>query len=458
MMTNVGKRLQQNIPEFIQDSPELMSYLAATGEFLQDTKDGITAFDWSSDYKYGTNYNARSSLRDLGYSIPPNTDPDTYRQVLRDALVALVTKGTTSSILWVLRIIGVTPEIREAWLPASDDVEIGYIVDPYSGERTRYDVDRFSYGEMLYGDVEVTDGGVFFNGSRYEDIFNENMTGLLPIKGETYSTRPDGYATYVEKMPYIIIRITNESFNIVTDGFVDPETGEEYEYDNNEQYKAVETLIEFFLQQTARPANVRILIVSSVQELEDALEVADTFEQESTDDEVDILENYQISDVDSTEFNYATLEDPLVIGDPMFIGQTAPSPLFNSLPGGGVYVDEINQTTNFEIELAEDYVGFSVTTYEKNLRASNEGLNRIPVLHKMDVTLTAPSDVAVGIYALNNFNDNRTIAELLETIQPDQTSTVRVEYPKRAFFVRAVDDTDSAVEINIDYIGYSTND
>lgn len=454
----VSNRLKQNVPEFIQNSPELMSFLDAAGEFLQETKDGIEAFDWTSDYKYGTNYNVRSSLNDLGYTVPANTDPEAYRKLLRDALVAMVTKGTTDSILWVLRIIGVTPEIREAWLPSSDDVRVGYIRDAFTGERTRYDVDRFSYGDMLYGDITIEENGVFFNGSRYEDVLGESMTGLLPIKGEKYKKPPEEYTTYVEKMPYIIIRITNESFNIVTEGVTDPDTGEVIEFDNNEQYQAVEALIEFFLQSTARPANVRILIVSSLQELRDGMEFSDEFEQEGTNDFFPILENYEVDDIYDVTLTYDSLERGILVGDPVIIGGEETSPLYNALPAGGVVIETINQTRNFEKRNPEDYEGFSMMTYEPNLRASNDAINRIPIIHKTDITLTAPPDTAVSVYTLNNFTDNRTTGTVVATIQPNQTQTVRVEYPKRAFFVRAPQQTGSSVKINVEYIGYSEND
>lgn len=445
-MPNIKNTPLANVPEFLRVSPTTASYLGAVGEFLDGTRDYIENFKYSHDYEKSSDYSLNGALGEIGFVIPPNVDKKISRVVLRDAIHSFILKGTTDSLLWVLRIIGVTPIIRNAWIPSPDRVRKGYIKDIVTGVESRYDLSKFTYTDLLYGNADITENGTFFRGTTYNDVFGEEELSNIPIFGEHYKTEDIADATtYVEKVPYLIVRITDQAFNVVTEPYQD-ESGNTYQYGITEEYEAVAALIEYFLFNTSRPSNVRVMIVASLQSLSETITVSDVYEDNHIAAENAFPEILSTtSQIDSI----VPIDVSLVVGDPIIIGnQSMYHDQFSF-----VNIPTIQNTFSGELKWAEDFGGFVADSMVYG--QSGDG-KKYPVFVNTKMIFTTPEGITAQVYGLIEFEDPY-IEGVLIPITPNGNTyihTFGIEY--HAFYIKLLTPTTDKYSVRLEYNGKGT--
>lgn len=256
-MKSFGQILKTNIPEYLQNKENLVAYLEAVGTFADGYKEAIEQFDFSRDYEYGTVVNLQQSLKSIGFDIPAELSSSIQRIILRDAIEMFLMKGTESAFLWVLNIIGLKPTFYTAWLPSPRDLRLGYLKDINDPSvRNRYHIDKFSFTELLYGDVVEVDGEFFFSGNKFNLL--DQPPVILPILGRKYENIPD-IDMAVGSTPYTIIKVENSDLNAVTEPYeVD---GVQYFYSEDEVFLILNELISYFVTNTVRPSNVKNMVI-----------------------------------------------------------------------------------------------------------------------------------------------------------------------------------------------------
>lgn len=432
--------LKRNIPEYQQDSPQLDSYLEAAGEFLDGTKEAIVNLDNVYDYKNSTGFFYENTLLDRGYAIPSRIDEPTKRRVLRDLAELHRKNGTLDGIIHAVRMAGLTPEIRVGWLPSPRAIRRGAIIDPVSLIETRYDISRYVYTDMLYGEAVATADGVFFEGYRYEDSLNENKIGPLAILGERYAKTPANPVP-VAKTPYIIVKFAEAGKTIVTDPVTDPDTGEVFEYSLSEEFQLINDALKYFLVQNNRPTTMRVIIIVSLQPFFEELTVSDEFEQTTTynpDGGDDIVDAGAVDD-DVTVAG--TIDSSgIVIGSKVLIGTQTPYTsrffvidqlIVGMIPSSATEVDSGDLETG--------------TTYH----ITGGDVFEIALRFDCEFTLTPPIDVDVYGYKGDDLGTKTLITTALagieETISPPlEYDVIRFEYSSPLAVDVAVDYTFSA--------------
>lgn len=422
--------LKKSIPEFQQGNPSLDSYLDAAGDFLNGIKEAIEHFDYSHDYEKGEEFNIEYSLLGQGLNVPRALPLDVKRTIVRDLQEILIKNGTEDSLIQSLRLIGFNAEIRRGWLPSPRNIRKGFIKDPVTGEMKRYDVNKYVYAEMLYGTEKVTENGVFFDGYRYQDTFQENVIENLPILGETYKTFPPNDVA-VSKTPYIIVRFEEGDFNVTVEDYVDPETGETYTFSSDEEFRLVNEVIDYFISGQQRPSTVRVIIVVSLQPFEDFLE----FDEEYSD-----THTYNPDGGDEYGDEYETMDDMFVdvrtyaetkvgfAGNPIGINGFYSSPLSSYVP---VNIDEesgdrteVNATdsssSNETIDLVDDiYIGMRLNS---SLTITSESTE--PLVVSKSYSINMFDDFEETVQTLS-FGDSVTIDSTIN----DLVHCVRVGVP-----------------------------
>lgn len=408
--------LKENIPEYLQNSDNLVAYLEAAGQYLDESRDKITQFDWSRDYKNGSAYNIEQSLLSLGFEIPPLLSDALRRLILRDAIETFIRKGTEDTLIWVLKIMGLEPEVRYAYLPAAEEIKKGYIIDPISGLRFRYSPDQFAYGRFIYGSEVVTSDGVFFEGYTYNDVYRENKLGPYPIVGERYKKPQPLIKEAVAKTPYIIVRVGDQGYNTVTDPYIGSD-GQQYEYTPAEAFQVANDLIDYFLYQLSRPANVRIIIVALQEFTPEELAVTETYDDTNvTHPPVDFGdERFTVSEESS--FAETTTYPELVIGDIAAtmgtelawenqLSVTDRAPLIGDVSG------------DYGILPIDEWAVYTTSTY---IDVPNAGLSRtIPIRALTSISMEAPADSAVTVRGIFHRTDLNSY-DVLGTFQPGES-------------------------------------
>lgn len=304
--------LKRNIPEFQRGSKPLSEYLDAAGEFLDDAKEVIENFDHMYDYKDGSGFNIEQTILDRGYNVPSRISEDQKRRVLRDASELFLKNGTMDALEHAIRLAGLKPDIRVAWLPSPTDARRGFLTDPETRYERRFNIDRFIYTEMLYGAPRATEDGVFFYGHRYTDVFKEEEIGPLPILGERYKDVPENPVA-VSSTPYVVIRFDEGDSTIVTDPVYDPDTGELYEYSTSEAFDLISEVLQILMKETMRPTTLRIVIIMYFMPFTDELsfDIEDTSMNENwiNHDPGDPDENISVEE----EFGFEVTFDPSLI-------------------------------------------------------------------------------------------------------------------------------------------------
>jgi len=379
--------LKRNLPEFQQGSPDLDSYLDAAGEFLDGTKEAIENLDNVHDYKNSTDFFYENTLKDRGFVMPSRIIESEKRRVLRDMSEIHRKNGTIDGIIHAVRMAGLNPTVRIGWVPSPRALKKGFMVDPVTFEETRYDVNRFVYTKMLYGDITVKEDGTYFEGYRYEDILEEDLIGPLPILGERYEDVP-AVPIAVAKSPYIIVKFDEGNKTIVTDPVTDPVTGEVFEYSVSEEFQLISDALKYFLIENQRPTTLRVIIIISLQPFEEEMTISEeygethTYNPDGLDDVVELttisdalVGNGEVSDVDN------------IIGSLNFVGSGSPHGSRHS----GIDIS-VGDTSSDLIEVY-DWNEYDARTYY----GSGGDPLKIPLRGETDIWFTPPTDDSVRV-------------------------------------------------------------
>lgn len=286
-MGAIKNYLKTSVPEFQQEAPYLDGFLGAAGDLLDGTKESIEQFDYSHHYGKGTISEVEKSINDLGYRLPRGLPEGIKRQFLRDAHDIMIKNGTLDGLVLSLRLIGLNAEVNEGWLPYPEMMKKGMKKDPISGFVTRYDITRYLYTDLLYGEVYDTDKGTYLRGYTYQDVFKENPLEYIPIVGEQYDgevitdTRFTETGITVAKTPYIIVRFSDGDFSLDTTQYETDNAGE-YEFTLNERFQLINEIISYFIAVGNRPTTVRVIIIVASQPIDEALHVEDVIEDQHT--------------------------------------------------------------------------------------------------------------------------------------------------------------------------------
>ena len=354
--------LKSNIPDFLGEvdpttkTNNLLEFLDASGEYLEDTREAINHFKNFFDSYNGTYYNIINALADYGYTMPKRFPEQDVRRFLRDHVEIIKRIGTFEELILIFRLIGIEVEIMEAWLLDPLSTRKGYIRNT-DGTKTKTQFTSDIYHRFLYGKSVITDDGVKFEGYTYIDV-NKSEKLTYYIYGENYNV-PIYKKDTVAKTPYLTIRLLSDitiideddasTVNLDIGTYID-ESGKSYYYTTNEKYTLITELIEFFLVKEMRPTTVKITNISTSHILSDSFEVAadDVLEMEDFDsvgavhphpmyDKVSMGDEFTIdnestvepTDPDGTYLNVAdsiktitTYPISPVIGDPIIIGSS----------------------------------------------------------------------------------------------------------------------------------------
>jgi len=207
-MTIKTNLIKAKTPDFLRSYPNLVAYIEAMGEFMDDTRGFIEHFKFHADYRNGTNFNIANTLRSEGVELPANSE-NIPRIILRDLVHNFIRKGTIDSIVWILGVLDIEYTIHQMWIPNPEQIQIGMYKDFDTGNITRYNVGAESYKDFLYGESYVDgDGNTYFVGYHYDDIttmINE-YTGI-PIFGESYDVL-QAEDNRVCSSPYLLLRLS----------------------------------------------------------------------------------------------------------------------------------------------------------------------------------------------------------------------------------------------------------
>jgi len=417
-MSTFKELLIENLPKYLTTSEDLINFLDAAGEFLDDIKQYIEDFDKSHDYLRNSPFGLREALLERGYNLPRNLKEEIRRQILRDLPDIIIKAGVEESIILSMRLVGIDPEIKKAWIPSPSLVRKGKIQDPVTEEITDFTIDSFAYTSFLYGDVVVNPDGVFFEGYRYNDVNEENLIGPLPITGEYYTDYPPGVA--VSKTPYIVVRFQADGFNVVVETAINPETGEEFEYSTSEEFQLINDVLEYFLYNEGRPTHQRIVILTGIEAIEefDTVGVIEFYEETHTylgDSEDHQEETVGVDDNQSIYSEVLMNGQSLAIGEPLIIGFSSEdnvvSPYVSQLSVIDLGVLEVGQQTWSGGSLPE--LENIPSTSFNNLEYDGSNVPIFPVIGNTSFSITATDTIQIrGLPDYRNPSNNVIIESL----------------------------------------------
>lgn len=407
---DLKKYLKSTIPEFQQGHPQLDSYLDSAGEFLNDISEAIEHFDFSHDYEKGEVFNIQNALSGKGVTPPKALKEETKRRILRDIHEFFLKNGTEDALRHSLRLIGVNAEIKRGWLPSATSLRTGSITSPFTGGSDRYDLDKYVYTELLYGDEKVTPDGVFFNGVRYSDILNEDISQDLPILGERYKTPVDPTLA-VSKTPYILVRFSESDFNISVEDYVSPD-GEVYSYSVGEGFELANEVIDYFIKSDEiRPTTIRVIIAIALSPFFDTIG--------------------SFVDSDYSEVHTRTGDDLYDdIGDledyPEIVGEVSvDSSIGRAMNIGAIETPHVSQYSMVSSPAIGDVSAIEQERYDWSYMSFNYNMYfdreypHIPIRPYVDISLISPSDAPIYVYG-GSYDVSGNISEtLIDTIAED---------------------------------------
>lgn len=354
MSTKIGDILKVNVPEFLQGMKELDEYLEVCGEVMDDAHSGIRALADIKHYGRSEDGLVELNLREMGFDVPANVKLGIKRQILRDVAQIHLRRGTEDAIMHLLRIVGVSADSSKGWLLNPDMAKKGYKQDFFTRQKKRFDPNDRTYIDFLYGDVVDTEDGSFFEGYSYWDVDKERSTGLIPIYGEIYEHTGTLGTDTVGSTPYMTIRFSDEDdslFLVEDEEYIDPETGEVFEYTVDERFTLLEDIIRFFLIGEYRPTTMRIIIEAKIVSLDDTLYIGELYKKtiiDTTDprysDRLTVGDSYTIDNV----IDGFDAQDTTVGSGKLLIG--LPTPLRDRWMGVEL---QIGQTTGGQMRIID---------------------------------------------------------------------------------------------------------
>lgn len=294
--------LPRRIPEFQQDDNELRDYLEVAGELFDEFNNAIEDFDTYQDAARVAETRLRDLALQFAMEFPRNLNTELQRVIIRDLEAIYHKQGTIDVIHWIFRLIGWEITLENAWVlnPEYYDPKVKEVfeLDDYDGEKTIPTMTDFyarDYRAFLLGEDITFKNGTYFRGRRFFDMKDSFLKN--EIIGEYYKVQ-DMTRTVDKVMatPYLFIRVSEETYNIFISPYVDPETGEEFDYTEVEFFNVVQNIFDFFLFDAMRPSHVRVVIVVAPQFLEDVAVIEDEVTEEWTAEPLELDDSGLLTD------------------------------------------------------------------------------------------------------------------------------------------------------------------
>lgn len=368
---NFKTLLPQRIPESVQGDNELREYLEVCGELFDAFADTIREMDHYHDPVLVPETRLRELAKQFAMEFPRNLDPELQRIIIRDLDAIFHKNGATDVINWIFRLIGWEVELEYAWVlnPEYYDPEIVkmFNLSDYGKQQEPPIITNFysrDYRSFLLGEEYVFDNGTYFRGRRFFDKRDSYLKN--EIVGEHYeAVTKTRTADKVMSTPYLFIRVSEESYNIFIQPYVDEETGEAYDYTEVEFFNVVDNIFNFFMFNVNRPTNVRVVIVVAPQFLDDVAVITDDYSDEYTSEPLELLDEAILDDEENSYLVHSAEAGPT------FLAGTPPSPFnkdmvinpvaFRNLTGwqdGAQFYYVDHNEFNYQIlRREEDYIG-----------------------------------------------------------------------------------------------------
>lgn len=139
------------------------------------------------------------------------------------------------------------------------------------------DVNKIDYKNFLFGVANTKSTGTYFDG---RSLFSsrDNYENMM-ILGEKYNpaTAIRG-PSVVMSTPYIVIEASEQDVMRFTQPYLAPD-GTLYSYTERETFAIAEIMINYLLHEFTRPANVKILLIYTVNKQKDNFQFKDDFRQ-----------------------------------------------------------------------------------------------------------------------------------------------------------------------------------
>lgn len=350
---------------------DLRDYLEICGELFDAFNDTIEQFDTYQDPASVPETRLGELAKKFAMTFPRNIDVETQREILRDLESIYQKNGGVDVINWIFHLIGWDVSLEYAWVlnPENYDPTIVDVFGLSNYGKTQEPptiTDFYSrdYRAFLLGEEYVFDNGTYFRGRKFfdkRDTFLKNE-----IVGEFYEEKkktrtPDK----VMSTPYLFIRVSEETYNIFIQPYVDEETGEVYDYTEVEFFNVVQNIFDFFMFNTNRPSNVRVVIVVAPQFLEDEAVMTSDYSDEYTSEPLE-LEDEAVLEDKETSFLVHTAQagSTFLTGTPAspFNKDMVINPIaFRNLTGyedGTIFYYVDHNEFNYQIQrIEEDYIG-----------------------------------------------------------------------------------------------------
>lgn len=409
---NYKELLPSRIPEAFQKDSNLKEYLEVCGELFDELDKSISDFDHYMDSSLVPEKRLRDLASQFAMEFPRNLDSDLQRVIIRDLEAIFQKNGGVDVINWIFRLIGWEVSLERAWVlnPELYDplvVDVFGLSDYSKSQITPTITDFYSrdYRSFLLGEEYVFENGTYFRGRKFfdrRDTFLKNE-----IVGEYYlETEKTRTPDKVMATPYLFIRVSEESYNIFIQPYVDEETGEVFSYTEVEFFNVVENIFNFFMFNTNRPTNVRVVIVVAPQFIEDEAVVASDYQDEYTSLPLEEEEEAIIPDEENSYLVHLS-----EVGQ-TFLSGTPPSPFhkdmviapvsFRNLTGFNLaaekfyYVDHADN--NYQIlRVEEDYIAPRCGAYDwKFLTPHEESYSFRRIYTYEDSLVDVTSDSIIG--------------------------------------------------------------
>ena len=245
------------VPQFQKDSDLLKDYLDVAGEVFDELDSTIDSFKTYSDYQHidSDKIDEFSALFDLRFF--SNLDEYAKRKFAKDAAKLYTHLGTEKALKYIFKIIGIKVEVDNLWM-LSPDAPPEDLLFLYNSSIFYHDTDIGQYYkedgiispiyplQLIKGEATIYDNGT------YVDLVSEAANSYYkkwPIYGENYGVTEETNKYYVMKTPYIKLKITEESYNLFTEDYTNPDTGEVHTYVDSEKYHLASDLMNYTLEE-----------------------------------------------------------------------------------------------------------------------------------------------------------------------------------------------------------------
>lgn len=245
--------LIKQLPQVYQNSDVMKDLCSAFGEVLDGFKENIENFDNYTDYQKLDTEKVENLAKQFDINFLRNISLERKKKVVSEAIDLYRTNGTEKSLRRVFSLIGWKVNINYTW-----------VVDPTEfSQQSTYTFTNDIGGSYEVSEYEIVYGEeANYNGEIFVDVYNASgdVFKRYPIFGEIYNTHVSG--ARLIKVPYVAIEITAEDYDLFTQDYTDQTTNKVYSYTEQENYKILEDIKKFFLDQS-RPSHVAIFQIST---------------------------------------------------------------------------------------------------------------------------------------------------------------------------------------------------